>query len=288
MSNVDHPVAVYIVGVKAIEIKQKDIADEQEMKDEKDWVLTKTADEMSAARNLFTPDLRSRLEFRNAAINGKRNPCFALVPSKVTRNLVLPAEYPTFRDDRHDFRVTQLCDQLNSRKAWDVKVGDFKNERTILELNGYVWTTETTRIYRRRGGIVRHDIVGQQPGNRLLSSCPAVAIEVVNTHWLAQQSMNDMLFESRKSTLLVFFDLLEKFGAALKIFDELGVIKPAMYFDGGRVCRDEVERRVLKSPSQPDGVRITKIQDLQAEMVAVTLNAKVITNWALENYEKRK
>ncbi len=235
MSQVNHLSAVYLDGMITETIEHAAILEEQQSPPP--WRLTELADDMSRAGNLFTPDLKQRLEFRNAASNGSRIPCFALKVTAVSRALKMPPAYPVFRSPVHDFRVQQLCDMLNERASWDVVVGPFKNEQTVLELNGYVWTIETTRIYSPRG-CVRHDIVGQQLGNRLLPTTPAVAIEVVKGHWPSQGAFDDMLLQSATSTLVVMFDLVDKNNTALKVFPSLGFIKPAVYIADGSVCRN--------------------------------------------------
>lgn len=154
----------------------------------------------------------------------------------------------------------------------------WKKNEILLELNGYFWSVETTRIYSTRG-IIRHDIVGQQVGNRLLGTSPVVAIEVINHNWPSQPALDDMLSESKKSTLFVMFDLLNKYNTALQIFPNKGVIKPAIYVDGGFVCRGGKDAVMLKHGGSG---HVLTPDDLRAQTEAAIDGMEVWKNDALD------
>lgn len=143
-------------------------------------------------------------------------------------------------DESHDARVNHLVGTLNGRDYWDLGMlgpkkannepRDFSRDFVLSE---YEWDDEVQRIMDENT-IVQHDVFGGTTKLSMSIRQPAIAIEVINTHYPEEEAFNAFLEKSKREPFIVFFDVIRYKGESynntfLKVDPKLGRISYERY-----------------------------------------------------------
>lgn len=122
----------------------------------------------------------------------------------------------------HDSRVADVLASLKRLKdGWSLAYQQVASESPLPvfgPLPAYVWDAEVTRIVGPRA-CVRHDIYGDW-GIHMSVRRPAIAIEVVNTHYPEEATFEALLAQSAAIPLVVLFDFTRARRNQLVVVDE--------------------------------------------------------------------
>lgn len=121
-------------------------------------------------------------------------------------------------DPVHDARVESLRAQLASMDdSWTLCFKPTRDSiETELKLPGYNWDSEVTRGVDV-DTVVRHDVFGAEPSLSTSRLRPAVAIEVVHTHYPDEQAFAGMLSHSARVPYAIFFDHTRRPNTFIKV-----------------------------------------------------------------------
>lgn len=141
-------------------------------------------------------------------------------------------------DGRHDARVSTILRRLPKEELLILKVGD--RELLKVQLAEYSWDAEVHRIVTYEK-FIRHDVFGMVHKSNMSIRRPNVAIEVINTHYPDEETLDAMLCVSKNVPLVVIFDLVQYDGLQRYFFNlaenkKLGdVISPKFYIYRGEM-----------------------------------------------------
>ncbi|HVS52473.1 MAG TPA: hypothetical protein VHD62_08965 [Opitutaceae bacterium] len=162
------------------------------------------------------------------------------------RRLVAPIE----PDPRHNARRDSLLAALNSQKGLKLGYRDYFGSGPedfeffeIAEIEGYIWGKEVTRIMPY-GLRVRHDVFGASPLLAMSERRPWIALEVIATHYLDDDTFQSLIDVSREMPLIVGFDLVEEPNYFLKLDEADGTLRLIYYIYDGSVWRNEVRTQI--------------------------------------------
>lgn len=126
------------------------------------------------------------------------------------------------RNPTHDSRVAKILESLTClRGGWRLAYQPVAAEPPVPlfgPLPAYVWDAEVTRILSQRA-CVRHDIFGDW-GIHMSVRRPAIAIEVVHSHYPEESTFEALLAQSTATPLVVLFDFTQVSRNRLVVVDE--------------------------------------------------------------------
>lgn len=153
-------------------------------------------------------------------------------------------------DPRHNARRDALLDALVTKR--ELRIGyreyfgagkdDFEFVE-IAEIEGYGWGKEVTRI-APRGLRVRHDIFGASPMLAMSERRPWIAVEVIATHYLDDETFSSLIDVSCEMPMVVGFDLVDAPNYFLKLDDTDGTLRLIYYIYDGSVWKNEVRTQI--------------------------------------------
>ncbi|OLO08757.1 hypothetical protein BTW08_05420 [Salinicola sp. MH3R3-1] len=143
-------------------------------------------------------------------------------------------------DPSHDKRVEELLARLKGNEykiGFYEKDGEEKQFVTVAKPSNYLWDSEVTRSLTRSVRC-RHDIFGEAEGRNLTAGFPWVAIEVVNTHYPDEKTLEAFLALSEQLPFVVLFDLVAVPNYFFKIDEKRQEIRTIYYVYDGSVWKN--------------------------------------------------
>ncbi|EKO3533896.1 hypothetical protein K1L80_000450 [Vibrio fluvialis] len=152
------------------------------------------------------------------------------------------------KSDKHDNRVKELVDQLNSLDQ--ISVGyytydDDKNKyfETLVSLKNYTWGREIGRIIDSKYR-VQHDVFGANLALSMSNRKPFIAIEVVKTHFLEKRTFEALLKLSSEIPLLVILDFTIKKNYYCQVMESDNRLRISHYIYNGSVWNRDKETKI--------------------------------------------
>lgn len=150
------------------------------------------------------------------------------------------------KDGRHDRRRDILKERLENITG--LKVGyrhyygsgkDDFDFVEVAEIEDYKWGTEVTRIvpFNLR---IRHDIFGASPVLGMSERRPWIAIEVISTHYMDEETFEAVLDLSKHLPMLVGFDLVDIPNYFTSLDEKTGTLRFIYYMYDGAVWRNDM------------------------------------------------
>ncbi|MDR6584333.1 hypothetical protein [Herbaspirillum frisingense] len=118
------------------------------------------------------------------------------------------------RDKQHDKRVVELATTLQASPNWTLGLLGKRTKNTPptftpkIELFNYRWGNEINQIVDKET-IVRHDVFGASNSLAMSVRQPAIAIEVINTHYPDEAAFNSFIQKSLREPFIVLFDVIQ-------------------------------------------------------------------------------
>lgn len=143
-------------------------------------------------------------------------------------------------DSPHDERIENLLEQLNDS---NLKVGTLVFDEgesqfeTLTSCDGYSWGGEVTRVLSQDVKC-RHDIFGQPGGHNLVVGSPWVAIEVIDSHYPDEKTLEGMISLSARLPFLVLFDIVAEADYFFQIDEKSKSIRVIYYISDGAVWKN--------------------------------------------------
>jgi len=154
----------------------------------------------------------------------------------------------------HDTRVGDLLKKLKARNGLSMKIRNGKQGAYtydfFLDLTGYNWDKEVHRIMSSEVA-VRHDLYGAHPDLRMSVHRPAIAIEVIDTHYPEEKAFEAMLLATKNFPLVVIFDFVKKPNSFFSVeADFVQMTRWAFYIRNGKVWHNGRERSNITTPNR--------------------------------------
>lgn len=145
-------------------------------------------------------------------------------------------------DPRHNVRRDFLLRKLTALAELKVGYREFFASDDwefveIAEVEDYVWQREVTRIVPR-GLRIRHDLFGASPILAMSERRPWIAIEVIASHYLEEETFQSLLNLSAHLPLLIGFDLVELPNYFVQLDEAKRTLRLVYYIHDGRVWKN--------------------------------------------------
>lgn len=125
------------------------------------------------------------------------------------------------KNPTHDERVKELVSTLQGSANWTLgclgkgSANTSASFTSNFNLFNYRWGEEINQIMDQNT-IVRHDVFGASDSLSMSIRQPAIAIEVINTHYPDEAAFNSFIQKSLREPFIVLFDVTEFKGKSLK------------------------------------------------------------------------
>ncbi len=152
------------------------------------------------------------------------------------------------KSKKHDERIKELFEQLNSQKKVNVGYYTFDDDgnkyfETLVSINNYTWGSEVSRIidstYR-----VQHDLFGANLSLSMSIRKPLIALEVVKTHFLEKRTFDCLLKLSKEIPLIVILDFTIKKNYHCQVIEDENKLRITHYIYNGSVWNRDKETKI--------------------------------------------
>lgn len=234
MSDVEHVEAYYVENDKLSVIKYEDLVDNNIFKKAQSTALTDSSGCITLQVRTSKSGLRHFYELSKRT-GGRR-------------------EYFSRDSAAHDDRVDDLLKKLSAKDDRSMKLRNGKQGAYIheyfLDLSDYTWDKEVHRIMSAEVA-VRHDLYGAHPALRMSVHRPAIAIEVIDTHYPEDAAFDAMLAASANFPLVVIFDFVKKKNSFFSVEpDFVQMTRWTFYIRNGKVWHNGRERAEITTSKQ--------------------------------------